>query len=114
MARRQRVLETVTCDICGKDMDDADTIVLGWGKEQWELDLCDADNEQISKTFDSWIAGGRRVRASRGRGAKAARVSQAPADHGSDDWGYLESLGFKRHRGRKSAAEQDALAKRAS
>ena len=114
MARQQRVLETVTCDVCGKVVDAASTVVLGWGNEQWELDLCDADNALIGKTFDSWIEGGRKIRASNSTGSKIARSSDKRPTPRLSDWDYLESLGFKRHRGRKTVAEQQALGGRPS
>lgn len=110
MARTRQIIETVTCDICGESSDDVTTIVLGWGNDRWELDLCRGDNEQVSSQFDTWIANGRRVRGGRsgsGGGGGARRGARTP--QADDDWAYLESLGFKRHRGRKSAEEQAAL-----
>lgn len=95
-------------------MDDATAVVLGWGKEQWQLDLCGADNAKISKTFDGWIDSGRKVRARKARTARAAKAADGSSRDGSSDWDYLESLGFKRHRGRKTGAEQEALANRTS
>ncbi len=111
MARQQQVLETVICDICGKNAEEATSVVLGWGREQWELDLCQGDNAKVTKTFDTWIAGGRKVRANRSAG-KSARAAKAASSRSGSDWDYLESIGFKRHRGRKTAAEQEALAGR--
>ena len=112
MARQQQVIETVTCDMCGKPTEDASTVVLGWGKDQWQLDLCQADNTKMGKTFDGWIAGGRKVRA-RKTGAKPVGSTKARPGQSLSDWDYLETLGFRRHRGRKSTAEMDALAARA-
>jgi hypothetical protein len=115
MARQQRVVETVTCDVCGKETENATTVVLGWGKEQWELDLCDEDNAKVSETFDGWIRGARKVRATRGRPSpRSPRDSGGPSNSRQSDWDYLESLGFKRHRGRKTAAEHEALENRPS
>lgn len=111
MARQQQVIETVICDMCGKQTDEASTVVLGWGKDQWQLDLCKADNTKIGKTFDTWIAGGRKVRARRASG-KAVRPAKSRPGQSGSDWDYLETLGFKRHRGRKSTAELEALAAR--
>ncbi len=107
MARQQQIIETVICDLCGRQADDATTVTLGWGRDQWELDLCRADNNKVAKQFDAWIDQGRKVR--RRGAARSARPARANT---SDDWAYLESRGFKRHRGRKSAAEIAALAKR--
>ncbi len=111
MARQQQVIETVICDLCGKKAEEATTVVLGWGREQWELDLCQADNAKVTKTFDGWIGGGRKVRANKGAG-KSARAAKGGSNRDGSDWEYLESIGFKRHRGRKTAAEQEALASR--
>ncbi len=111
MARQQQVIETVYCDMCGKQAEDSSTVVLGWGKDQWQLDLCQADNTKIGKTFDGWIAGGRKVRARR-TGTKPGSSTRVRSGQSPSDWDYLESLGFKRHRGRKSSAEMDALASR--
>ncbi|MBW3557523.1 MAG: Lsr2 family protein [Actinobacteria bacterium] len=111
MAREQHVVETIICDICGKTAEEATTVVIGWGKEQWEIDLCQVDNAKVSRTFDGWIAGGRKVRATRGSTKSAKGAKGASRGNGSD-WDYLESLGFARHRGRKTAAEQEALASR--
>ena len=105
MARIRQIIETITCDLCGKEVEAATTVRLGWGTEQWDLDLCPDDNAAISSTFNGWTEKGRRVRPGAGRGT--ARTGAA-----NDDWTYLESLGFKRHRGRKTAEEQAALARR--
>lgn len=62
MARVQQVVESVTCDICGKHVDDATTVSLGWGRSSWELDLCAKDLATVSTSVDKWIASGRKVR----------------------------------------------------
>jgi hypothetical protein len=103
MARKRQIIETITCDACGRQTDDAATVTLGWGREQWELDLCATDNDKLSTQFDKWVENGRKIRTTR-----ALRSPQAA----NADWDYLESLGFKRHRGRKTAEENAALAKR--
>jgi Lsr2 len=109
MARTQHVVETVTCDLCGKPAQEDLAVELGCGGEQWRVDLCRADYRRLASQFDKWIANGEPVsRRATGRRAKAGtRVN------GIDDWVYLESLGFRRHRGRKSSAEVEALAQRA-
>ncbi|MBW3613946.1 MAG: Lsr2 family protein [Actinobacteria bacterium] len=111
MAREQHLVETVVCDICGKNAEEATTVVLGWGKEQWELDLCQTDISKVTKTFERWITGGRKVRANRSTG-KSAKTAKGGSRGNGSDWDYLESVGFTRHRGRKTAAEQEALASR--
>jgi hypothetical protein len=103
MARQKQIIETITCDSCGRQVKDAITATLGWGRDQWELDLCTVDADKLSAQFDKWVENGRKVRANRGRRASG------PANA---DWDYLESLGFTRHRGRKTAEEVAALAKR--
>jgi len=107
MARQQQIIETITCDICGREAPDATTVALGWGRDQWELDLCRSDNNKVSKQFDSWIDHGRKVRS-----RNASRSDRGAKATSKDDWAYLEAHGFKRHRGRKSAEELAALAKR--
>ena len=66
MARQRQIIETVTCDICGEATDDATAVTLGWGREQWELDLCPAHNAELSSQFDTWTAKARRTSAARG------------------------------------------------
>lgn len=80
MARNRIVIEQVLCDICGEETAEPIAVLLGWDKEQWQLDLCEKDNESVGRTFDSWIANGRKVTAALrakkasdgGRGGNAA------------------------------------------
>ncbi len=72
MARQRQIIETVTCDVCGVQTDDASTVTLGWGREQWELDLCPTHNGELSANFDRWTANARRTT---GRGRSTARSS---------------------------------------
>jgi hypothetical protein len=106
MARTQEVIETITCDLCGRPAQDS--VTLGWNGQEWRVDLCRADNRRVATQFDKWIANSDRTPGRspvrRNRGSKAT--------NGSDDWRYLESLGFTRHRGRKSSDEVAALASR--
>lgn len=102
MARQRVVIETVTCDICGKEVEDASTQAIGLGKDRWELDVCDADLQKLTKQFGNWTSKARRVQSSRRRTGRQAQ----------DEWEYLESLGFTRHRGRKTAEEAAAIAAR--
>ena len=73
MARQRQIIETVTCDICGETTEDATAVTLGWGREQWELDLCPTHNAELSSQFDTWTAKARRVGG--GRGASPRRPS---------------------------------------
>lgn len=97
MARTRTVVESITCDICGKALRESRPTTITFGGDRWELDLCDKDLNALNRQIAQWTAGARRPSARRS-GKQAA-----------DEWGYLESLGFKRHRGRKSAEEQAAL-----
>ena len=65
MARQRQIIETVTCDVCGETTDDATAVTLGWGREQWELDLCPTHNAELSQQFDTWTAKARRTSAGR-------------------------------------------------
>ena len=80
MARNRVVVEQVICDVCGKESDDAAAVTLGWGKEQWELDLCTSDHDSIGGTFDDWIAKGRKVS---GRAARRPRSTGAGGSGGA-------------------------------
>ena len=106
VARTTTVVETVTCDVCDQPVKDPQTLRIGLGRGLWELDLCAKDHTRVSKQIDELTARGRRVARPAGRRDQARR-----GDAGSD-WDYLESLGFKRHRGRKSAEEIAALRNR--
>src|SRR3954463_10627736 len=108
MAPTQQVIETITCDFCGRAVDEELTVTLGWDGEQWRVDLCQSDYNRISTQFDKWIANGQSAAAPKQRSHRQKKV----ATNGSDDWTYLESRGFTRHRGRKNAAEVEALASR--
>jgi hypothetical protein len=102
MARNRVVIETITCDICGQQVNSPITKRLGNDKEVWELDLCENDAATINGAIAGWTANARKPAAEARRPQKAA----------TDDWKYLESLGFTKHRGRKTPAENAALADR--
>jgi hypothetical protein len=108
MARTQEVFETITCDLCGRPAQDDLTVTLGWNGEEWRIDLCRADHRRVASQFDQWIANSNRTLSR----APARRPRRSKTANGSDDWTYLESLGFTRHRGRKSSQEVEALAAR--
>jgi len=108
MTRRQETIEVITCDLCGRDADEELTVTLGWDDDHWRVDLCQADYNRVAGQFDKWVANAELAPARKSH----TRRRKATASNGTDDWTYLESLGFKRHRGRKSAAELDALANR--
>ena len=69
MARQRQIIETVTCDVCGEETDDPTGVTLGWGREQWELDLCPTHNAELSREFEKWTANARRAS---GRGGRPA------------------------------------------
>ena len=46
------------CDLCGKRVPDAITVVVGLDDETWELDLCPADNKRLHAQFDRWLPRG--------------------------------------------------------
>jgi hypothetical protein len=108
MARTQEVFETITCDLCGRPAQDDLTVRLGWNGQEWRVDLCGADHRRVASQFDKWIADSERT----SRRAPTRRARRSQHANGSDDWTYLESLGFTRHRGRKNAQELEALATR--
>ena len=73
MARQRQIIETVTCDVCGETTQDPTNVTLGWGREQWELDLCPMHNAELSEQFDRWTANARRTSAGgRGRGGRSS------------------------------------------
>jgi hypothetical protein len=106
MARTQEVFETITCDLCGRPAQEDLTVSLGWNGEEWRVDLCRADHRRVATQFDKWIANSERA----SRRSAVRRTTRRKTANGAGDWEYLESLGFTRHRGRKSAAELEALA----
>ena len=71
MARKRIITELITCDICGAEVTNPETLTLGWENDQWRLDVCKKDNATIGKTFDSWIAGAEKLPSQRVR--KSAR-----------------------------------------
>lgn len=109
MARQRQIIETVTCDVCGTQTDDATSVTLGWGREQWELDLCAKDNAELSAAFDGWTSRARRVV---GRGARSTGGSRRASGGGSDanavrEW--AKSNGYKvGEKGRISADVREA------
>jgi hypothetical protein len=110
MARTQQLVETITCDLCGKPAEEDLTVALGWDGDQWRVDLCQADYNRVASQFDKWIANSEVAPSRTTAGGK--RNGATKKSTSGDDWAYLESRGFKRHRGRKSAAELEALARR--
>ncbi|MEY2474563.1 MAG: hypothetical protein QOK28_3892 [Actinomycetota bacterium] len=102
MARSKVVVETVYCDLCGRPVGKPLSQSVGLGRDSWELDLCAADMKRLQDQFGKWTKEARPIRRRQRRTEQQAR----------DEWDYLEKLGFRRHRGRKSASEIAALAKR--
>lgn len=104
MARNRVILETITCDVCGKQIESPITRRLAVNKDAWNLDLCDDDARIVDQQIESWVANAQR--------ADNESPRRSPARQSKDDWEFLETLGFKRHRGRKTPAETAALANR--
>ncbi|HUR76486.1 MAG TPA: hypothetical protein VMZ22_00945 [Acidimicrobiales bacterium] len=102
MARNRVVIETITCDICESELSSAVTKRIVVDKQAWELDLCENDAAAVDRQVAAWVGSAR----------KAIVAPQQPARQTQDEWKYLESLGFTRHRGRKNPAEVAALAAR--
>ncbi len=109
MARTIQVIESVTCDRCGKSTTEAAQVILGWGRDKWELDVCPADMQKLEAQFGKWVEKGRKPTK-----ARSGHPKRRPRAESLDEWAYLESLGFRRHRGRRSAAEIEALQRRGS
>lgn len=81
MARKRTVIEEITCDLCGKVTNDATTVTLGWGRDQWNLDLCDKDNGEVSRIFDSWIEKGTKVSGRSGGGSRARQTANGSGEN---------------------------------
>lgn len=103
MARNRVIIETITCDLCGRELESAITKRIAADRGAWVLDLCEDDARKVDDQIALWTVNARKADAASPR---------ASAKQNSDDWAYLESLGFKRHRGRKTPAENAALANR--
>jgi hypothetical protein len=71
MARTRVVTESITCDSCGSETTDPITVILGWGKDQWELDLCANDEASLSMVLGAWIEKGRKLSRKRPRSASS-------------------------------------------
>lgn len=94
------VIESVTCDLCEAEVEDGADQRISLGSDYWEIDLCPKHLEEMHRAFDRWGKAGRRISSTRRRSIAEA------------EWDYLETLGFSRHRGRKTAAERAALERR--
>lgn len=120
MARQRQIIETVTCDVCGQETDDPTGVTLGWGREQWELDLCPTHNAELSSEFERWTSNARRAtgrggsRGSGGGGGGGRSGGSSGGGGGSNgDVGaireWARSNGFKvGEKGRISAEVRDA------
>lgn len=95
------VIERLFCDICGAELKQPASRTIAIDGERWELELCNKDLKQLQRTFAEWTRHGKQLHSRRRTASQAM-----------DEWEYLESRGFTRHRGRKSAAEAAALAER--
>ncbi len=81
MARQRQIIETVTCDVCGQTTGDPTGVTLGWGREQWELDLCPTHNAELSAEFEKWTASARRAT---GRSSRSGSNSGRSANVGGN------------------------------
>ena len=100
MARQRQIIETVTCDVCGEETDDPTGVTLGWGREQWELDLCPTHNAELSQEFERWTSNARRASGRGGSSARANARSSGPSGAGGNgDVGaireWAKANGFK-------------------
>lgn len=106
MARQRQIIETVTCDVCGETTDQATSVTLGWGREQWELDLCPTHNAELSSQFESWTANARRV-AGRTRSSSAKSSRDGGDSNAIREW--ARASGYKvGDKGRISAEVREA------
>lgn len=99
MSRKHTLVESIACDVCGRPLKKSSPVSIAFAGKKWALDLCDRDQRTVGRQIEQWTASAR----------VTSRRSERQAE---DEWTYLESLGFTRHRGRKSAAERAALAGR--
>src|SRR3954454_6103801 len=67
MGRTQQVVETITCDLCGRPAQGELSVMLGWDGEQWRVDLCPADYKRVASQFDQWISNSESVPAAKPR-----------------------------------------------
>ncbi|HUP85790.1 MAG TPA: histone-like nucleoid-structuring protein Lsr2 [Acidimicrobiales bacterium] len=98
MARQRQIIETVTCDLCGEETGDATAVTLGWGREQWELDLCPQHNAELSAQFDQWTSKGRRAtggRSARANGSGGSRATFGTTTDANAVREWAKSNGFK-------------------
>lgn len=112
MARQRQIIETVTCDVCGEETDDPTGVTLGWGREQWALDLCPAHNSELSADFERWTSNARRAG---GRSARSGSARGNSPSSGGGDVGaireWARSNGYKvGDKGRISAEVREAYA----
>lgn len=117
MARQRQIIETVTCDVCGEETDDPTGVTLGWGREQWELDLCPTHNGELSADFERWTANARRASGRTGRSNGAAGGGSNRSGGGTSSSGgdigaireWARANGFKvGDKGRISGEVRDA------
>lgn len=99
MTRTTKTIQLIHCDICGADAS-TNSLRLSIDSNSWILDLCDLHRSEFDEVAAEWTTNAAPL---------AERRSRRQTE---DDWVYLESLGFERHRGRKSSAELKALQQR--
>jgi hypothetical protein len=93
VARQRQIIETVTCDVCGQETDDPTGVTLGWGREQWELDLCPDHNAELSREFERWTANARRASGRGGSGGGRSTGGRSAGSGGSSNGGAGGDIG---------------------
>jgi len=122
MAKHEAVTFSVTCDVCGKEAEGSHTVTYGTGtrSDVYEIDLCAADANKLTKAHDvlTGLLGhgrkkgrGRRRASSGGRQREtiprsSAAVYAAAIRQWAREQGYAVA-----DRGRISAEIQDAYAR---
>lgn len=91
-------LELLRCDVCGTT-ETTRAHFLAFDNGRWQVDLCRLHLQETEAVITGLASTGEPIIVRR-------------RDEAESEWTYLESLGFQRHRGRKTAAEREALAAR--
>jgi len=122
MAKQETVTYSVTCDVCGKEAEGTHTVTYGTGNrsEVYEIDLCAADANRLTKAHDALTAllghgrkaGGSRRRASSGGHQRQTIPRSSAAVYAGAIRQWAKEQGYEvADRGRISAEIRDAYAK---
>jgi hypothetical protein len=89
--KTQRIEIVVTCDHCpaGESQDVADTVTVGYGTAQYELDLCKPHKTGLNKTMIGIIGEARRS----GRPASKSGVTKEEKQFRSDARAWAQKTG---------------------